>query len=109
MNALQVATALAQVMKSRAAISEAAVELRRAAGSITEARFHPEDDSPLDVAAQVKAGAASAADELGPVLELLERLAGLAADPTEEIELDDDARKELERAAALMRSSGSEK
>ena len=103
MNALQVASSLARVMKSRTAISEAAHELRQTADAITEARFHPEDDNPLDAAAEIKAGAAAAADELGPVLGLLDRLGGLTADPTGEIVLDETAREELEKAAASMR------
>ena len=103
MNALQVANSLARVMKSRTVIREAAEELRHAADAITEARFHPEDDSPLDAAAEIKAGAAGAAEELEPVLVLLDRLGGLAAGPTEEIVLDDTTREELEKAAAGRR------
>ena len=73
----------------RDALAGAQNDLIEAARSITDAVFDPEDDSPQDRAAEVKAGADAIADELSPLIALLDTLRSMDAQPTERADVAD--------------------
>ena len=93
---MQANEALAELLIIRLALLEIQRQLSRIDHHL-EGRFDANTDQPLDEEARIRSAAGLALDELGHVLNPIERVTG--AEDTEVIELDDSTRSSLLESA----------
>lgn len=103
MTEIQLANALAAILKTQAALVEARRSLEQTAKIFDGRYIQIRKACSSRLADHVRDGAASAAEQVAFTIALLGQIVAFAPDPTEEIDLDDNARAELDLAAAAMR------